>query len=243
MEIFIEDSYEAMSAKASFAVFKEVNLVDRPLLCPASGDSPAGMYRELSKKIDQQDKSVSNWLFVGLDEWIGMDGSDEGSCRFHLNHQLFNPLKVDESNIAFFNGRASDTAEECARIATFIKVNNGIDVAILGLGMNGHVGMNEPGTSALLHSHVTDIDPVTQQSAQKYFAKETRITKGITLGIADLMAARHVILLVNGIKKAAIVQQVLEGEISEQFPASLLRRHKNLSVYLDSNAASLLQKP
>ena len=108
--------------------------------------------------------------------------------------------------------------------------------------MNGHVGMNEPGTDPDLHSHVSDIDVITQQVGQKYFKKSRQISRGITLGIADIMEARHVILLVSGNKKATIVQQILEGEISEEFPASLLRRHKSFSVYLDEEAGSGLSK-
>jgi 6-phosphogluconolactonase/glucosamine-6-phosphate isomerase/deaminase len=102
--------------------------------------------------------------------------------------------------------------------------------------------MNEPGTSPSLHSHVTEIDRITQQVGQKYFKEKTALSKGITLGIANLMEARNVFLLVNGKKKAEIVKQVLEGEISTQFPASFLRNHKNFSVYLDNEAAGLLQK-
>ena len=171
-----------------------------------------------------------------------MNGNDEGSCRFHLNNQLFNPLQIAEKQISFFDGRAKDLNEECDRIENFIKEHGGIDLAIVGLGMNGHVGMNEPGTSPSLHSHVAEIDSITQQVGQKYFKEKTALSKGITLGIANLMEARNVFLLVNGKKKAEIVKQVLEGEISEQFPASFLRNHKNFSVYLDDEAASLLQK-
>lgn len=241
MKLFIGDTYESMSKEAADDVFGEVQSLSSPLLCTASGDSPAEMYRELTKLVNQKNKDISRWYFVGLDEWLGMNGNDEGSCRFHLNNQLFNPLNVAGSKLCFFDGRANDLQRECNRIENFINSNGGIDIAIVGLGMNGHVGMNEPGTSAVLHSHVADIDPDTQQTGQKYFKGKTSLSKGITLGIANLMEAGHVILLVNGNKKAEIVREILEGEISEQFPASLLRNHKNFSVYLDAGAASLLQ--
>ena len=108
--------------------------------------------------------------------------------------------------------------------------------------MNGHVGMNEPGTDHLLRSHVSEIDRITQQVGQKYFTKSTEITHGITLGIADIMEARSVLLLINDAKKARIAREVLEEEISPDLPASFLRNHKNFTVYLEKEAAQFLQK-
>jgi galactosamine-6-phosphate isomerase len=242
MELFINDTYELMSAKTARAVIDLIQSHKNPVLSPASGDSPIGLYRQLLNEVNKNETDISRCFFVGLDEWAGMNGNDEGSCRFHLNNQLFNPLQIAEKQIGFFDGRAKDLNEECNRIENFIKEHGGIDLAIVGLGMNGHVGMNEPGTSPSLHSHVAEIDSITQQVGQKYFKEKTALSKGITLGIANLMEARNVFLLVNGKKKAEIVKQVLEGEISAKFPASFLRNHKNFSVYLDNEAASLLQK-
>ncbi len=110
---------------------------------------------------------------------------------------------------------------------------------IVGLGINGHVGMNEPGTSAALRAHVADIDPITQKTGQKYFKEQRQLTHGVTLGLATLMEARHIILIASGTHKAEIVQQVFEGEISEALPASLLRNHQGLKVYLDKEAAAM----
>jgi 6-phosphogluconolactonase/glucosamine-6-phosphate isomerase/deaminase len=155
---------------------------------------------------------------------------------------LFYPLQIAEDHICVFDGKAKDPDGECERIENFIQHQGGIDVAIVGLGMNGHVGMNEPGTKPSLRSHVVDLDPVTQQVGQKYFKEQKQLIKGITLGLGTLMDAKHVILLVNGKHKAPIVQQVLKGEISEQLPASLLRRHHDLRVYLDKDAATKLQE-
>jgi 6-phosphogluconolactonase/Glucosamine-6-phosphate isomerase/deaminase len=242
MEIFISDSYGSLSKKAAAGIKDLTAALKNPVICTASGDTPSGLYKELVSMVNNSELNISSWSFVGLDEWIGMNGSDEGSCKYFLDKQLFAPLQVTEDRIGFFDGRAKDLQAECDRTENFINANGGIDVAIVGLGMNGHVGMNEPGTPASLHSHITDIDPITQQVGQKYFKQSQQLTKGITLGIANMMEARHVILLVSGSKKAGILKQVLEEEISEQLPASLLRRHKNLSVYLDAEAASLLQK-
>ena len=242
MQLFISDTYETMSAQAAEAVMQKIQSRPNGLLSPASGDSPTGLYKELVNQLNNKNTDISDWKFVGLDEWLGMNGEDEGSCRFYLNKQLFNPLHISENNICFFDGKAKDLNDECNTIENFINEHGGIDIAIVGLGLNGHIGMNEPGTSPSLHSHVAEIDPVTQQVGQKYFKEKTHISKGLTLGIANIMEARNVILIVSGNKKAEIVRQILEEEISEQLPSSLLRNHQNFSVYLDTEAASLLEK-
>ena len=240
MEIIIADTYEDLSKFAADIVTELMQQVKEPLICTASGDSPAGVYKELVRMVNAKDIDVFDWYFLSLDEWAGMNGNDEGSCRFHLNNQLFNPLKVSAEKIGFFDGRANDLEKECLRIESFIAAQGGINTAIVGLGMNGHVGMNEPGTSPELYSHVAEIDPETQKVGQKYFKKQQQLLHGLTLGIASMMKAEHIILMVNGSKKAQIVQQVLEGEISEALPASLLRNHPDLKVFLDKEAASML---
>jgi galactosamine-6-phosphate isomerase len=108
--------------------------------------------------------------------------------------------------------------------------------------MNGHVGLNEPGTSPQLYSHVSIIHPVTKTVGQKYFSTPTQLTQGITLGLASLMKAKHIILLVSGKKKAEILQQAIEGGITEQIPASLLRTHPNFKIYADKEAAGMLNQ-
>lgn len=241
MNVLVYETYESMSSQAAKAVLRLITAKKKPVLCPASGDSPAGLYKELIEEIRKNKTDVSSFYFIGLDEWLGMNGNDEGSCRYHLNNQLFHPLKVDQPNIAFFDGRATDPHAECKRIDYSITQHNGIDIAIVGLGMNGHVGMNEPGTAASLHSHVAKIDAITQQVGQKYFKEKKEISGGLTLGIANLMEAKNVVLIVSGKKKSQILKQVLEEEISENIPASLLRNHPNFTVFLDKDAASLLK--
>ncbi len=241
MTIIIEKDYDSMSAKAADKVMEILESLEKPLLCPATGDSPKGLYKEMVARISKNNIDISNWNFVGLDEWIGMNGKDEGSCRFHLDNDLLQPLKVKFENIIFFDGRAENLLEETGKAIYFIKTYGGIDVAIVGLGMNGHIGMNEPGTDPSLRAHISEIDTITQQVGQKYFSRHQEISQGITLGIKDIMEARKVILLISGSKKAKITREVLEGEISEQLPASFLRNHKNCMVYLDEAAAALLK--
>lgn len=240
MNIVIKPSYELLSAAVADEVVKCLHLSPRRLFCPASGDTPSGLYSELVRRQQNGSIDTAQWLFVGLDEWSGMNGEDQGSCRFYLDRQLFRPLHVPEDRIRFFDGRAKNPQEECRLVEQFIDRHGGIDVLVLGLGMNGHVGMNEPGVDPDLLSHVAELDAVTKQVGQKYFTSEKELIQGLTLGIASILRARRIILMVNGEKKSSIVQRVVQGDVTPDVPASLLRDHPGFSIILDENAAKKL---
>lgn len=241
MNIKIAATYQAMSWQAAYDLVQLLKSKEKPLICVASGHTPAGLYQELIKIIRQQQLDVSSWNFIGLDEWAGMNAGDSGSCQFHLHQQLFEPLGISQQQICFFNGRTEDGEAECRRVEAFIAQNGGIEVAILGLGLNGHIGMNEPGTPATTRSHVASIDALTQQIGQKYFSTPQTLSQGLTLGLATLLEAKHLLLLVNGTHKASIVKQVLSQQPSPALPATLLASHPGLTFYLDKEAAQLLQ--
>jgi len=240
MKVFVDDTYEASSIHAADDLIGKVNSVKNPVICTASGDSPAGLYKQIVERVQKKQLDISNWLFLGLDEWIGMNGADEGSCRYHLDQQLFGPLQIPGDRICFFDGRSLDLEGECRRIEKFIQDHNGIDATILGLGTNGHVGMNEPGTSAHIRSHIAELHETTKQAGQKYFKNRQVLTQGLTLGLATLMESKHIILMISGRHKATITQRIFEEEISEQLPATLLRTHPSFSVYLEPASAQMM---
>lgn len=237
MQIKISDSYETMSKLCVTDLLETLENIKEPLICTASGDTPKGMYEELVKEVHEKNIDISNWHFISLDEWEGMNGNDEGSCRYHLDNQLFRPLQVADDKIIFFNGRAKNLQAECDGIQDYIDLMGGIDVAIIGLGMNGHVGMNEPGTPVDSYSHIAEIDEMTQAVGQKYFTAETKLARGLTLGIGTLLQAHQLMLLANGSKKAEIVLKVLGEDATDKLPATLLTAHKKICVYLDKAAA------
>ncbi|MCY7420236.1 MAG: glucosamine-6-phosphate deaminase [Chitinophagaceae bacterium] len=240
MKIIIEENYDELCRHALDDLLAIMEPVSHPLVCVASGDSPKGLYQQLTDRVHQKQVDVSAWNFVGLDEWVGMNGNDEGSCKFHLDNQLFKPLKIEKERQCFFDGRAEDVEAECQRIENFIAQHNGIEAAIVGLGLNGHVGMNEPGSSAKLHAHISEIDPHTQAVGQKYFTSPQSLTHGLTMGIGNLLEAKNVFIIVSGKHKAAIVNRILNEVISETVPATLLRNHTGLVLYVDKDAASLI---
>jgi galactosamine-6-phosphate isomerase len=237
MKLFIADSYEAMSKQAAEDLMSFLYSVEKPLICPASGVSPTGLYKELINLIKTSGIDISNWSFVGLDEWKGMNGNDEGSCRDYLNKELFIPLQIQDHQICFFDGRANDLNAECEQAENFIKKHGGIHVAILGIGVNGHIGMNEPGTSVSMRSHVAAIHESTQQIGQKYFTQPKQIDAGLTIGLATLLESKHLMLLASGTNKAEILNKALHEPMSEEIPATLLRNHPGFLVYADEEAA------
>ncbi|NLR82318.1 glucosamine-6-phosphate deaminase [Chitinophaga eiseniae] len=240
MKIEICQTYAELSAKVAEQVIQLMSAYDKPLLCPASGDTPAGLYKALAEKYQEKQMEVTDWSFVGLDEWVGLNGTDEGSCRYSIDKDLFRPLGVSENNICFFDGRSADLPGECSAAEQFISERNGIDVAILGVGMNGHIAMNEPGCAIDGRTQVIALHPVTKQVGQKYFTHPQVLDKGITLGMGTLSESRHIILMVSGQHKAAIVRKMLEEPATNEVPASLLLQHPSVTVFLDAAGAAAL---
>ncbi|MCF1714198.1 glucosamine-6-phosphate deaminase [Flavihumibacter sp. RY-1] len=240
MDIFLEKDYNTLSTAAAKHLLTLARKKQTPLLCVASGDSPAGLYREII--VQKNGTETDSWNFVGLDEWQGMNASDEGSCQWHLHQQLFLPLNVEASRICFFDGRAASLEEECQRVDQFIADHDGIDIAVIGLGSNGHIGMNEPQRNPTLTAHIAELDTSTIKTAQKYFSTETIITGGLTLGIASILSAKHIFLIVSGTHKAAIIKQLMESEPTPALPVTWLKNHPNVYLYLDEAAASEWKK-
>ncbi|MBS0030866.1 6-phosphogluconolactonase [Chitinophaga sp. 22321] len=240
MKIAIYQTYEELSAKVAAHVLELMAAYDQPLLCPASGDTPAGLYKAMADSCRGKQFDVAGWSIVGLDEWVGLNGTDEGSCRYSIDKELFQPLGIAENNICFFDGRSPDLPEECLRTERFIGTRNGIDVAILGVGMNGHIAMNEPGCAIDGRTQVVALHPVTKQVGQKYFTQPQVLEEGITLGMGTLQESRHIILMVSGKHKATIVRRMLEEPATNELPASLLLQHPSVTLFLDADAAICL---
>ncbi len=240
MEIKFCEDYRRLSRQAVEDWVQCLQHKPDALVCVASGDSPAGMYHHLAELVQSGKADISGWSFLGLDEWLGMNGRDEGSCRYHLDRQLFQPLGVPEERICFFDGRAADPEAECRRAEQWVKERGGLDLVVLGLGLNGHIGMNEPGTDPSTRCHIAELDELTIQTGQKYFSRATPLSGGLTLGIGTILEARNILLLVSGAKKAAVVRRLVEEEVSAALPASYLKTHAATRLYLDREAASLL---
>lgn len=242
MKLNIYPDKDAMSKATADLIVEQIRKKPDSLLCFPSGESPTIVLKYLVKYGLEGLVDFSQCRFVGLDEWIGMDENDEGSCKHYLYTNFFNPVQINPEQIIFFDGLAENPDLECQRMDQYIQENGPIDFMLVGLGMNGHIGLNEPGVDFHSYAHTTELDPVTIKVAQKYFTKTTELSGGITLGLQHFSEAKTAVLIVAGEKKADIVVKVLMEEISNQIPGTIIRSHENAFIFLDEEAASNLSE-
>jgi len=236
------ESYEGLSKRTSDFIVDYVNQHPAATLCLAGGDTPRKTYDYLVEAYEQKKVSFSACTFVALDEFVGIGREEEGSCYRFLHHALLDHIDIQTENCFFFDAMASDLAQECQRMDDIIQQRGGIDVVLLGVGMNGHLGFNEPLVPFHLHAHVVELDHTSQTVGQKYFQEERVLEKGITLGIQHVLDAKKAILIANGQKKASIMCQTIEDDITIQVPATALKMHTEAYVFIDKEAASKLTK-
>ncbi|WP_128546575.1 glucosamine-6-phosphate deaminase [Larkinella soli] len=236
------ENYETLSHHTALHLVDLLNRKPDALICVASGDTPIGTYRHLVRLIvEEKAARVNQCMFVGLDEWVGMNADDEGSCGNSLYRELFNPLGLRRDQVHCFNGQSVDLPAECLQMDAVIAAHGGLDLILVGVGMNGHIALNEPGTSFDLYAHVSDLEETTKVVGQKYFSKATPLSKGITIGLKHLMEAGEALLIASGARKAPVIRTALRGPVTEQFPASILQRHPNGLVWIDREAAGELR--
>ncbi|MDQ6480278.1 glucosamine-6-phosphate deaminase [Dyadobacter sp. LHD-138] len=243
MKLNIYPDKETSSKAAADLIVEQIRLKPDSLVCFPSGDSPTLVLKYLVAYGLQGAVNFAQCRFVGLDEWIGMDENDEGSCRHYLNSHFFLPLNIKPDKIVFFNGLADHVDDECARMNDYILKNGPIDIMMVGLGMNGHIGLNEPGTDFNLYAHRAELDPLTVKVAQKYFQKDTALTGGLTLGLQHFTEAKTAILIISGSKKADILVNILEEKVTSEIPGTIIQLHSNAIVFSDQDAASKLTTP
>ena len=230
-----------MSSVAAEMIIDTVNKKPNALLCFATGDTPKLTYHTLQEIAKEKGVNFSKCFFVGLDEWIGIPPQNTGSCHYFLHHFLFHPLSIDPSQIHLFNSMTVDEEQECRRMNKLLEEKGPVDFMLVGIGMNGHIGFNEPGTDPGSTAHVSMLDRTTQTVGKKYFEQEVAIRKGITIGLKQVMESRKLLMIANGKRKAGVIKKALEAGISPDFPASLLRNHNNSILMIDKEAASELE--
>lgn len=240
MALRIFEHYENVSAAAAEEILKQVEKKPESVLCLAAGETPRLAYKMLADSARRHNVDFSRCTFVGLDEWIGIPPENEGSCAYFLEHNLFIPLGIERNQINLFDALTHDPQRECERMDTLIRTRGGIDLMLVGVGMNGHIGFNEPGAPEDLYSHVIDLDETTRSVGQKYFRQATLLQQGITLGLRHLLESRKALMVASGKKKADIIRRALQEPITTDVPASIIRKHPNGDTMLDKDAASAL---
>lgn len=242
MKINCYENYEVMSKKVSEFIIDTVKENPEALLCLAGGDTPLKTYEYLVESYNKREVDFSKCKFVGLDEWVGLAKEIKGSCIEMLNKHLYSKLDLREDQVCFFDAIAYNLEDECKRVDKFIFDNNQIDLILLGVGMNGHLGFNEPNINPNLYCTVVELDDVTRKVGQKYFNEEFELKKGITIGMKHIFNSNKKIIMASGERKADIIKKIIEDKKTREIPASLLSDEESLNIFLDNGAAIQLKK-
>lgn len=237
MEIIKVKDYEEMSEKAANIVIEHMKSLKRPVIGFATGSTPIGLYNCLVKKYQQKEVSFKNATTFNLDEYVGLPKENKNSYHYYMHENLFQHVDIQPENVHIPNGMAEDLEQECMTYDRLISKNK-IDIQILGLGLNGHIGFNEPGTSFKSRTHIVKLDQSTRKANARFFQSIDEVpTKAITMGIETIMESKKILLLVSGKKKADALARLLgNSDISEEFPASILRQHNDVTVIADEEA-------
>ena len=241
MKVNVLENYEALCDAVGDIIIDKVAQCHSPLVCFASGDTSLGILKILTQAHREEQVNFGNTRFAGLDEWVGINRSDAGSCRHTLNRHFFLPLGIARSRIQFFDGKSQDLQAECARMNDYLEQYGPLDFILLGVGLNGHIGFNEPTGSLASRTWVKILSEQTIKDNAIYFEDPEEVPRHVvTMGIATVMETRHCLLLANGAKKADAVRRMIEGPVSASCPASILQMHKRVTIVLDEEAAYLL---
>ena len=231
MEIRKFKSLESLSEFCSELIANEINKKENFVLGLATGSSPVKTYKGLIEKVKQNKLSFKNVKTVNLDEYVGLDESNENSYRYFMNDNLFDHIKIDKANTFVPNGKASDLEKECEDYEKNILTLGGIDLQVLGLGDNGHIGFNEPAQVFIPYTHTVNLTEKTIDANSRFFASRDEVPKqAITMGIKSIMSARKILLIVNKKEKNGILDLALTGNINPRLPASILQLHADLVV-------------
>jgi len=240
MKQIIYNDYTELSVKTAEMIADIISKKPDALLCFPAGETSLGTFEHLVKLNKAGVVIFKHCKIVGLDEWANIGEMKSENCFSFLKKHLFDHIGYYDKNLCFFDGESSDLIHECKKTDSFIKKYGPIDMILLGAGMNGHLGLNEPGASFDLCSHIVNLDETTKKVGQKYFSGKVNLTSGVTLGVKYIMEAKTVILQMNGVRKAEIVRRMIECDIFPAFPASAIKSHLNSFLLLDKEASLYL---
>lgn len=241
MNIIVAKDYEDMSRKAANIISAQVILKPDSVLGLATGSTPIGTYKNLINWYEKGDLDFSKVKSVNLDEYKGLPKDNDQSYYYFMNQNLFKHINIDPANTNIPNGMEPDAEKECSHYNEVIASMNGVDLQLLGLGNNGHIGFNEPSDTFEKNTHCVTLTQSTIDANARFFKTIDEVPKfAYTMGIGQIMNAHMVLVVVNGAGKAEILKKVVEGPVTPQVPASILQFHPNAVIVADKEAASLL---
>lgn len=237
MKIIICESYDEMSVLAAEQVAEVMGNKKSCTLGLATGSTPIGMYKRLVEKYEAGELDFSGVRTFNLDEYYPISPSNENSYRYFMEENLFKKVNVRQENINFPQGDAEDALAECDRYEEHIMSGEHIDVQVLGIGQNGHIGFNEPSDELDAKVHVTELEKSTISANSRFFASEDEVPKkAITMGMRGIFSARKILLLANGKGKHDAIKALLDDKITSRIPATLLKLHPNVVIICDKEA-------
>ncbi|WP_040204336.1 glucosamine-6-phosphate deaminase [Neobacillus jeddahensis] len=242
MNIIEVKDYAEMSQKAAEYIIEKVCKSPTLNMGLATGGTPIGTYENLIADFKKNSTSYRDVTTFNLDEYVGLSGDNENSYRYFMDDHFFNHIDIKKDNTNVPCGDGNDLEEECSRYEQLIAKHGGIDLQVLGIGSNGHIGFNEPGTSFNTKTHVIDLAPSTIKANARFFNRVEDVpTKAITMGIATIMKSKEILLLVSGASKKEAMSKLLTENVSESFPASVLKNHPCVTIIADKAAVSGLK--
>ncbi len=231
MNYIVTETYEELSRKAANIIGAVVINKPNAVLGLATGSSPLGTYDNLAKMYKEGDLDFSKVTSVNLDEYEGLDVTNDQSYRYFMNENLFSKINIDINKTFVPNGCAKDLAKEGEEYDALIKSLGGIDIQLLGIGLDGHIGFNEPDDVFVGPTHAVDLDPSTIEANARFFASIDDVPKrAITMGMMSIMQAKKILLIANGAKKKEICEKAFFGPITPEVPASILQLHPDVTV-------------
>ncbi len=241
MRIIIGKDYAEISKKAALIVAAQVVLKPDCVLGLATGSTPLGLYRELIAMYERGEVDFSKVTTFNLDEYYPITPDHPQSYHYFMYQNLFNHINIDPNRIHLPNGMADPVEEECNNYERLIAEAGGIDLQVLGIGVNGHIGFNEPNPGLSSRTHLVDLKQETIKANSRFFQSEAEVPRqALTMGMGTILKARRIILLASGNSKAEAIKKTVQGMVTTECPSSFLQTHPDVTLLLDQEAAALL---
>lgn len=241
MKIYRAEDYASMSRKAADILSAQIILKPDSVLGLATGSTPLGIYAQLISRYEKGELDFSDVITVNLDEYVGLPADHEQSYRYYMRANFFDRVNIRPENAYVPDGTAADPEAECARYDGILRRYGPIDIQLLGLGHDGHIGFNEPDDAFPLNTHMVGLAPMTIEANARFFTSADEVPRqALTMGVKAIMQARCVLMAVSGEDKAEIVKTAFTGPVTARVPASVLQMHPNFILVGDAAALSLL---
>lgn len=241
LKIISATDYDSLSRKAAAIIAAQVTLKGDSRLGLATGSSPIGLYKQLIAWCKQGDLDFSDTYAVNLDEYVGLSGTHEQSYKYFMKTNLFDSINIDQSHCYVPNGLASSGADECVRYDGVIAGLGGVDLQLLGVGLNGHIAFNEPSGCFAKGTNRVALTASTIEANARFFSSRADVpTEAYTMGIKSIMAAKKILMVANGENKAQILFDAFFGDITPQVPASILQLHPDVTLVADEAALKVI---